>query len=210
MELNSTIFILITEGFVTLLILVLLMFFTGRSRQSKEIAVVNKFVSRVKKIGDLKYQKLESILLDECSIDSEKVSTIIEEVTAIESALLKHIIQMFLQRDPSLLNEIDLLISNLSEPYQKLLAEAHNEIAPNKLSSLPESAVDIKIAGLERINLQLTKQLDTAMQTIDDITGEYTRVFSGNQSALELENSSKKMLQIFHDAEHCIRTNLEE
>jgi hypothetical protein len=48
------------------------------------------------------------------------------------------------------------------------------------------------------------------MQTIDDITGEYTRVFSGNQSALELENSSKKMLQIFHDAEHCIRTNLEE
>ncbi|WP_347986680.1 hypothetical protein [Methylomonas sp. AM2-LC] len=210
MELNSTMFILISEGFVTLLILVLLMFFTGRNRQAKEMTVIDKFVSHVKQESDVKQQTLESILLYECGIDSEKAATIIEQITTNESALLKHIILMFLQRNPNLLNEIDQLIVNLSDPYQKLLAESHSGIGSSKPSSLPESASQLKIAGLERINLQLTKQLDTAMQTIDDITGEYTRVFSGNQSALELENSSKKMLQIFHDAEHQIRSNVEE
>jgi hypothetical protein len=97
----------------------------------------------------------------------------------------------------ALLNQIDKRISNLSLPYCDLLTNLHTSTTLPQVSSNPKQ-------GLERINQQLVQQLDTAMQTIDEITAEYTRVFSGNQTALELENSRKKMLQIFQDTEYNI------
>nr|WP_305909126.1 hypothetical protein [Methylomarinum sp. Ch1-1]MDP4522014.1 hypothetical protein [Methylomarinum sp. Ch1-1] len=48
------------------------------------------------------------------------------------------------------------------------------------------------------------------MKTMDEISAEYTRVFSGKQSELELENSSKKMLRIFQEAENTIRSSVKE
>jgi predicted transcriptional regulator len=95
-----------------------------------------------------------------------------------------------------LLGEIDKNIGRLSEPYCQILGEmaTHHTVAA-------ESSDD----DLKKINEQLVRQLDVALQTIDEITAEYTRAFSGNQTALELENSSKKMQQIFQSAERNIR-----
>jgi len=49
-------------------------------------------------------------------------------------------------------------------------------------------------------NNRLAEQLTVAMSTMDEISDEYTRVFSGTQTELELENSSKKMFSIFQKA----------
>jgi hypothetical protein len=140
---------------------------------------------------------LDRLLSDKCGLDRPTVNRALQEITDSEKALLQIIIKLFLQREIGLLTEIDEKISNLSEPYCQLLIKMSHG-SSNSSTSISNDQ------GLEFINQQLVRQLNTAMQTIDDITAEYTRVFSGNQTGLELENSRKKMMQIFQDTEHKI------
>lgn len=209
MILDSAVFILMAEGLMGSVLLVLGLFVLTRYKRNKEMAEVELFVNRLADEEVLKSQMLEKILLQDCRIEPSVVAVVIQEVSSAERALMRRVVQLFLQRDPGLLNDIDQLIANLSDPYCKILADKITDAEPESGDSSRMNSNE-KIAGLERINQQIVRQLDTAMQTIDEITAEYTRVFSGNQTALELENSSKKMQQIFMDAEHRIKENIAE
>lgn len=206
MALDSALVILMAEALAAMTLLALVVFFMARSKRGKEMAAVDRFITQLSEEEAIKSRLLETILVENCGVERGTVGVTLQEVSDAERALMQRIIQLFLQRDPGLLSEIDQLIANLSDPYCKLLAGPGSGLGV--AGATTGSGSDKKIAGLERINQQLVKQLDTAMQTIDEITAEYTRVFSGNQSALELENSSKSMQQIFQDAKQRIRNNL--
>ncbi len=207
--LDSALVILLVEGLVVMVVFGLTVFFISRNRRSKEMGEIERFINQLAEEEALKGKLLENILIENCGIDSDTAAVVLREVGNAERALLQRIIQLFLQRDPALLSEIDQLIANLSDPYCKLLAGGPPSTARGAIAAnAPETAANNKVAGLERINQQLVRQLETAMKTIDEITAEYTRVFSGNQTALELENSSKKMQQIFHDVQQQLKTNI--
>lgn len=209
MALDSAAVILMAEALAVMILLALGMFFWSRNKRGKELAGVDRFINQMADEEELKSRLLEEILVKNCGIDSHIAAGTLQEVSEAERALLQRIVQLFLQRDPALLNEIDQLIANLSDPYCKLLQGAGSASGAGHAGSSGGGEVKSnKVAGLEHINQQLVRQLDTAMHTIDEITSEYTRVFSGNQTALELENSCKKMLQVFQDAEHTIKSNM--
>ncbi|MGZ4959147.1 MAG: hypothetical protein ACXV7J_07840 [Methylomonas sp.] len=210
MTLDATLVILLVEALVAMILLCLAIFFISRGRRSKEMVEIEQFIGRLDEEEAVKAKLLESILIENCGIDRNTAAVTLKEVSDAERALLQRIIQLFLQRETALLGEIDQLIANLSDPYCKLLAAGASSPSVASTASGSETMSSNKAAGLERINQQLVRQLETAMKTIDEITAEYTRVFSGNQTALELENSSKKMQQIFYDIEHEIKANMSD
>lgn len=206
MELDSAIVILMAEALAAMILLVLVLIFMSRKKRGNETVEIDRFISKLEDEEAIKTQQLEKILL-ESGVNRQALDSVLKEVTATERALLQRVIQLFLQRDLAHLEDIDQLVANLSDPYCRLLAESSNA------ATSVDSAVagkEQRVAGIERVNQQLIKQLDTAMKTIDEITAEYTRVFSGNQTALELENSSKKMQQIFLEAEQRIKSSMSE
>ncbi len=207
MALDSAIVILMAEALGVITILAVAWFFVARNRRGKELDAIHQFIDQQDEQALVKNQPLDELLSNGCGLDRELVNAILQEVTDCERNLYQRIIQLFLQRDMTLLNEIDQGIGNLSEPYCRVISKMAATGSDKTASGAGAAAGgDHQAAGLERINQQLMRQLDTAMKTIDEITAEYTRVFSGNQTALELENSSKKMLQIFHEAEQAIKT----
>lgn len=212
MALDSALVILMAEALAVMVLLALAMFFWSRSKRGKELAEVDRFITQMADEVELKNRLLEEILVKNCGVDGKAAAVTLQEVGEAERALMQRVIQMFLQRDPALLSEIDQLIANLSDPYCKLMAGGDDvkagAVSGGSVASGTGEVGNKKVAGLEHINQQLVRQLDTAMQTIDEITSEYTRVFSGNQTALELENSCKKMQQVFLDAEQRIKANL--
>ncbi len=204
MDFNPALWALLLEALAVSILLILVMVFISKRKSHSEMLEIDKFISKLNEQGEFKNRLLEEVLLKNSYLDDQKVIAIVHEVNASERALMQRVIQMFLQRTPSLLSEIDQLISNLSEPFCKILAEIDSGLLSSQNSTMmnPGSA-----ESLQQINQQLVKQLDTAMQTIDEITAEYTRVFSGSQTALELENSSAKMMQIFQKVEKKIESN---
>lgn len=207
MALDSAIVILMAEALGVMTILAIAWFFVARNRHGKELDAIHQFIDQQDEQALVKNQPLDELLSNGCGLDRELVNAILQEVTDCERNLYQRIIQLFLQRDMTLLNEIDQGIGNLSEPYCRVISKMVATGGDKPASGAGPAGADggHHAAGLERINQQLMRQLDTAMKTIDEITAEYTRVFSGNQTALELENSSKKMLQIFHEAEQAIK-----
>lgn len=191
MAVDIALVLLMAEALLVLLLAAAALFFFWRRKRNKEIKAINSFLNQLEDQALLKNQPLDRLLTETVGLDPKTVKASLQSISDSERELMRKIIQLFLQREMLLLNEIDRCISNLSEPYCHLL---------DKLANTPKSDSAGDADNLERLNQQLTQQLDTAMQTIEEITSEYTRVFNGNQTELELENSSKKMLQIFQDS----------
>lgn len=196
MALDSTLIILMLEISVIIILLAVSFLFIAKRKRNKELSAIHNFIDQLEQEFSFNNKPLERLLSDTCGLGPQETETTLKNINASERAVLQNVIQLFLQREISLLKEIDRSISQLSEPYCQLL---------ETLSAAPPATAPKDTQDLMRTNQQLKQQLDTALRTIDEITAEYTRVFSGNQTELELENSSKKMLQIFHDAEHSIK-----
>ncbi len=209
MALDSAVVILMAEALAALLLLAIIGFWLFRHRQGKEMAEIDNFISHYEDQAFLKTERLEQFLKKDCGLAPAAIETVLQTIDNAERALFQDVIRLLLKRELNLLNDIEQQINNLAEPYQNLLA--HREPLPAQTSAAGAEGDSLdKLTSMERINQQLIRQLDTAMKTIDEISAEYTRVFSGNQTALELENSSKKMQQIFADAEHHIRQSIKE
>ncbi|PPD35114.1 MAG: hypothetical protein CTY19_03170 [Methylomonas sp.] len=197
MGIDTALAILSLEALGVLTLACVGFFLIARNKRNTEIQAIDDYITQLNENTLSKNQPLDHLLSDKCGLDRATVDTALQEITDSEKALLQIIIKLFLQREIGLLGEIDEKINNLSEPYCQLLSKMHHASSGTSTSISSDQ-------GLEFINQQLVRQLNTAMQTIDDITAEYTRVFSGNQTALELENSRKKMMQIFQETEHKI------
>ncbi|MCQ8103094.1 hypothetical protein NP590_03150 [Methylomonas sp. SURF-2] len=197
MTLDAALVIILAEALGVLLLFCAGWLFFSRKKRNKEMRAIESFIGQYTDQNSFKNQPLHQLLSETCGLDQEMVEQTLKDVSDCERALMQHIIKLFLRREISLLHQIDKRINDLSTPYCELLTNMQATSTNSTHSSSPAQ-------GLERINQQLIQQLDTAMQTIDEITAEYTRVFSGNQTALELENSRKKMLKIFQDTERNI------
>jgi hypothetical protein len=119
--------------------------------------------------------------------------------------LYQQIIRIFLNRDATVLGDIDQQIDKISEPYCKMLSYSSGSKDDTDKVKQQEQEND----QLTRENERLGEQLTIAMNTMDEISAEYTRVFSGTQTELELENSSKKMFSIFQQASQKIKASTE-
>lgn len=198
MTVDTALVIVMAEALGVLILLAVGMIFISRKKRKQEMHAIDNFINQFNDQASFTNKPLHQLLSETCGLDEQAVEQTLKDVNDSERALMQIVLKLFLQREMSLLNKLNKCINNLSLPYCDLLSNL--QTPANDSLSRPSSSGQ----GLERINQQLVQQLDTAMQTIDEITAEYTRVFSGNQTALELENSRKKMLKIFQDTEHNI------
>lgn len=206
MTLDSALVILMAEALAALLVLALALFFVNRRKRNHEISAIDQFISELDEKNAQTNHPLLHLADKIQGLDKKALQAALQDVGDCERALMQKVIELFLKREMGLLGDIDQCIGNLSEPYCKLLT--HMTTHANTPGAAP--APSSNTHALERINQQLVRQLDTAMQTIDEITSEYTRVFSGNQTELELENSSKKMLQILQASTLSLKHEIKE
>ena len=200
-EINSVIVILMAEALAALFLFVLVfMFFAKRKKSNGEISA-SDLIDKVEVTEHLKVKNLQKLIQDNCSIEPDVLDALLKEITSNERILYQQIIQLFLKKDSDVLNNIDEHIDNLSEPFCKLLIHSSS----NEMESGKSAVVEDKLQRLMQENSRLSEQLSVAMNTMDEISAEYTRVFSGRQTELELENSSKKMFEIFNTAEQEIK-----
>lgn len=207
-ELDSALIIIMAEALAVLVLLAVMSLFFLTRRKNRERAAADELISRLEAAEIKRNRKLGELIGENCEIDSEKLQDILHEIRDCEHALYQQILKIFLQRDVALLKEIDRAINKLATPYCRILQESNGMAGSGNESELEQAREQISL--LKKEGRQLSEQLQTAMQTMDEISAEYTRVFSGKQSELELENSSKKMLKIFHEAETTIRESFKE
>jgi len=189
-ELDSVVVVVMVEALLALSLVIVLLLFFARKKKDKEQIALSALIDKVQDTEKIKVKKMNELISTHCDLEPGVINELLVEVQTSERNLYQQIIKIFLNRDIQLLGDIDLHIENLAEPYCKLLSHV----------SGGGDEVEEKIQKLTADNERLSEQLTIAMDTMDEISAEYTRVFSGSQTELELENSSKKMFEIFHSA----------
>ncbi len=205
-ELNSIFVVLLVEalGGLTLLVFGFLLF--SKKKSAGGVAAADELITKLEDTENSKVKKLGELITENCSIGQDEMEAVLGEITQSERELYKKIIQMFLNRDTEILQGIDQYIDKLSDPYCKLLSYSTADTADNEKLKVAEN----KIHRLVEESKRVAEQLSLAMNTMDEISAEYTRVFSGTQTELELENSRKTMFKIFHNAGRKIKDTFKD
>jgi len=192
--------ILIIIFFETIFILALLVLVVPFLRHKKNTVTQSAALTLIKKLeknkGD-RADKLEQLTNDLADIEPGQLSEFLEEIKASEKNFYQHLLRMFFSRDPELLKKIDKKVQGLSEPYHQLLCHSASAASNSEVLNEELQLALQEISRLKNENQDFSKQLEIATNTMDEITAEYTQIFSGKRTELELTNSSKKMLELF-------------
>ena len=205
-ELNAILAVLMAEALICLVVLVLSYFIVNANKKTKQHLAADKLIKKIKKTTLERSENLADLVAEHCVIEPEVQQQLLEDINTQERTLYQQIIRLFLGRDAALLNKIDSSIRGLSEPYCKMLeTSANNDTAGVSATEL--NTANQKAIQLQEENTRLSEQLHTALATMDEISSEYTRIFNGTKSETELQNSCKKMLQTYRDAESQVKAS---
>jgi hypothetical protein len=205
-EIHSLTAVLGTEVLLALLATLAFVLWRGRRNTQRDRASAGELVERVNAEMDQRLAQLNGRLFAE--IEGLPERTRLESVSAVtvkENELYRHVIRAFLDHDAIKLAELDQYVHGVSEPYCRLIGDliSHLKEQP-KLPSAEVVAWEQKVAVVqaeaveaqaraERINHQLSLALDT----LDEVSSEYTKMFGETSAAEELQASRKRMLEVF-------------
>ena len=208
-ELNPVLAVLMIEALAVLVLFAPGYWFASRKRKAKEHRIADKLVKKIHDSVAQRSEKLKHLISEKNAASPEIQEKILQEIHTSELTFYQQMMQMFLSRDTKLFNKIDQCVDKLSEPYFKILG-SFSPVGKKPSATDELTKQRNMIRHLEMESESLSQQLQIAMQSIDEISSEYTRMFNGTKSEMELQNSSKKMLGTFQDAESRVKQVLKE
>ncbi|BBL72427.1 hypothetical protein [Methylogaea oryzae] len=209
LQIDSLTFVLLSELTIGLVlgILAYLIWLFGRKR--RERAIVRDFIESLKETEQDRIEELKQRLRDTTTASDEVLAVVLDEFNLQENTLYKQVIEVFLHRNMKSVMDIDTRIRAITEPFCKLLADAKggDEAVLRDLTKARRlmEEQNVRITRLRFEANQLSEQLATALETLDEVSSEYQKMFGASKSAEELEVSQKKVLNIFRQAEMRIK-----
>ncbi len=194
-ELSPVAVIILLESLLILILLALIMAVLSHRNKTATQNAAQTLVKKLRKTKDSRSDQLNKILTDATQIQEHQRNDFLDEVSEHEKIFYQYILRMFFNRDTELLKKIDKQVQNISEPYHKLISNIAPVIDNDALKKAQQEINRLK-TELER----QSQQMETAMRTMNELSVEYTQIFSGKRTELELQNSSKKMLALFHES----------
>lgn len=209
MQVDSLTFILISELTVGLLIAVIVYLVWIIRRKTRDQVAVRDFIERLKQTETNRAEELNKRLQELSNVSEEQLSEALAEVGIQEKALYKQIIEVFLHRSLDSVVDVDSRVKAIIEPFCKLLADAdanNKGVDASVLDDLEKARKlleeqNARVKQMRFESNQLSEQLNTALETLDEVSSEYSKMFGESKNAEELEVSQKKMLNVFRQAE---------
>ncbi len=204
-EVNSLVAIFVVEALAGLFLLVAGITFYMSRRKSKERSAAKGLVNKLKNGESSRKESLGAQLSESCDLDEAAIDNVLAEIDGQEKYLYQQLVKMFLGRDATLLAEIDKSVQALSDPFCKLLSEMG---AVEKVDSAMTSAIETANSEILRLrgeSERLSEQLGMAMQTMDEVSSEYSKMFGSSKDSEELDISRKRMLNTYKRAEEKMR-----
>jgi len=202
MKADMLTWLLVAEIFLLALVFVGVFYFMGGKGKTKEREAVSVLLKKLKKKNNNRKENGPDI--EELpAFDEESLELLLDEVHKKETNLYQHVVKIFLQKEAAHLKSLDKHVNSLSEPYWGAIKSlATNEAGTvtvengNKPSAELQAALNIAVAEKER----MAEQLSSALETLDDVSTEYTRMFSSSRDVDDLMESKDIMLELYGKA----------
>ncbi|TAN50426.1 MAG: hypothetical protein EPN21_08990 [Methylococcaceae bacterium] len=208
-QVDSLTFILVSELTIGLLIGIILYLVWVIRRKNRDQSTVRDFIGKLKSAENDRNTELKTRLQAITRTTDEQLSLLLDEVFLQEKTLYKQVIEVFLQRSMDSVIDIDARVRAIIEPFCKLLSDSKG-VDESVLFDLQKARklIEDQTERMKQLRFesnQLGEQLNTALETLDEVSSEYSKMFGESKSAEELEVSQKKMLNLFRQSEMKIK-----
>lgn len=205
MQIDSLTFILISELSVGLLVAIIIVLVWTLRRKNREQAAVQNFIEHLKETEDERIDALKQRLKSSTRASEEQLAQTLEEFSLQEKTLYKQIIEVFLHRNLDSVLSIDTRVKAITEPFCKLLSDSKG-VDESVLQDLRKARqlLEEQTNRTKQLRFeanQLAEQLNSALETLDEVSSEYSKMFGESKNAEELEVSQKRILNVFRQAE---------
>ncbi len=192
------------EAALLLLAVLGLVLHTWLRNQRQERQAAGRLIAQLQRAMPEHGENLQQLLEGFEQLPAEHQEDLIADLLARERRLYQQILNLFLSRDPRRLGHIESHIRALQEPYQQLLQSLPQAPAP---AADPEALAEARarIRTLEAEVEQLADQLQVALETLDNLSSEYTRMFAPDRSREELEASRRRIMEALKRGEEKLR-----
>lgn len=218
-QLYSLTVVLLGELFVGLLLVVLVYLGWQWHRRSREQADLRRFILKMKKGESQNQLRIGERLRLVPAFDEDKLLPVLQEYGAQERRLYRQIFDLILRRNLKELNALEQRLGALVAPLLELLASLPDHPPARDADTAPPGGLQVELtqarAVIEeqaaRIRLlreessRLSGQLGTALETLEEVSSEYSKMFGSGKSADELALSLQKMRNVFQDVEGKLR-----
>jgi len=174
LEVNAIYFILLAEGFVLLLVLLLvwaLITLISRRRKSRCIAGLQ---ARLKNRSLLRGGQTKSFLQTAYHLEGEDLSTALADIDRHEADFFEHLVASFYRGGRAQLDTMDTALDKLIASY-KCLQPRSESAAQEELEAVQE-VVSLRVA-----NESLRSELSVAKNKLSDTISEFGDMFGGGK-----------------------------
>lgn len=200
-QVNSLVAVFVTEGLVAAILLIAGFAVIITRRRARERDAAGRFISHVRQAQDGRSKRLEKVISEACDLEPGQLEAVLSEVGSCEKSLYRKVVEIFLNRDAGLLTGIDQNVQALTKPFLSLLSRVADKSRKDPEMAAAVEAARAEIERLKQESLRLSKQLSMAMETMDEISSEYSKIFGSSKQAEELDLSRKRMLNTYLRAE---------
>jgi hypothetical protein len=174
LEVNPVYFILLTEGFVLLSILLLAWVLISLIRKRRYGRNLEALASRVKKRTRLRGEQSRAFLQSAYNLDDEELSAALERIDHRESEFFQHLLLGLGRGGGKQLATIDRALDKLIESY--ICHQSRWESIPAE-----EQETDRELASLHGENEILRSELSVAKDQLNDLISEFGDMFGGGK-----------------------------
>jgi len=175
LEVNAIYFILLAEGFVLLLILLLvgaLITLISKRRKSRCIADLH---ARLKQRSLPRGEQTRSFLQTTYHLEGEDLSAALADIDRHETEFFEHLVASLYRGGRAQLNSMDTVLENLIDSY-KCLRPRSEPVSQEELEAVQET-VSLRVE-----NETLRSELSVARNKLSDTISEFGDMFGGGKN----------------------------
>lgn len=174
-EVSVVLFTLIIEGFVLLLITLLLWAGLVLRKKKQDKEAIKKLVKQIKHQSQTRLEMTGSFLSEKYNLQGNELKKAVKAIDKAEKKFMQKTIQVYLHRDAVGMEAMDALLAELIDTYKSLTPKLPDADA---LSKLEESSKK-EIAELNASNDKLREELAITKETMSGMIAEFGNMFGG-------------------------------
>lgn len=187
------------ELIAVLLILLGLLVYKIRKQQKQDRLAAEQLLEQVNHQSEVRLHRNTTFFKEKYMLDANHLDKALRLVDRVEKRFMQKIINVYIKRDAKGLKEMDTYVAELVTTYQSLSPKIPTNDLLRQLNRHPAIFEEFEVQ--RQVNKDLKEEITITKRTMNDMMGEFSRMFGGGADASLDPHDVINELQIRH-AEH--------
>lgn len=194
-EVSTVLFSLLVEGFIVLLVALLVILYLAYKKKTKDRIAIKKLIDQLKQQSRIRMEETGSFLSEKYRFEGNELEKAIKSIDKAEKKFMQKVINVYAKRNSENLISLDAWVAELIETY-KGLSPVMPEVDEQQANTSASAESEGEVLRLTELNESLAEELKITKETMGNMISEFGNMFGGgSEHELEQNEVMEKMTE---------------